>query len=96
MVLHGTSSVALLGISLALGMWGYMHYEGLGWRDAFLIAAMLLRGMGPVDTTLSDGGKIFAGLYALFAGLVVLAVAGLMLTPAVHRVMHRVHWDDSP
>jgi hypothetical protein len=52
--------------------------------------------MGPVDTDLSDNGKVFAGVYALDSGLVVIAVAGLMLTPAVHRVMHRVHWDDQP
>lgn len=96
MALHGGLSAALLVLSMAVGMWGFMHYEGLAWRDAFLNASMLLSGMGPVDTQLSEDGKVFAGLYALYSGLVVIAVAGLMLTPAVHRVMHRVHWDDEP
>ena len=96
MLLHGALSACLLTVSLGIGMWGYRHYEGLGWRDAFLNAAMLLSGMGPVDMQLSEGGKVFAGVFALYSGLVVLAIAGLLLTPAVHRVMHRVHWDDEP
>ena len=49
---------------------------------------------GPMKTDLSEGGKVFAGLYALYSGIVVIAVAGLLLAPAIHRVMHRVHWDD--
>lgn len=96
MVLHGGLSTVLLLMSLAAGMLGFMHYEHLPWRDAFLNASMLLSGMGPVDTSLSEDGKVFAGVYALYSGLVVIAVAGLLLTPAVHRVMHRVHWDDQP
>jgi hypothetical protein len=96
MALHGGLSTTLLVLSLLAGMWGFQHFEGLAWRDAFLNASMLLSGMGPVDTDLSDSGKVFAGMYALYSGLVVIAVAGLMLTPAVHRVMHRVHWDDEP
>ena len=96
MFLHGGLSVLLLVASLAGGMLGFMRFEHLGWRDAFLNASMLLSGMGPVDTSLSEDGKVFAGLYALYSGLVVIAVAGLLLTPAVHRVMHRVHWDDEP
>jgi hypothetical protein len=96
MLLHGSLSMVLLLSSLAGGMLGFMHFEHLGWRDAFLNASMLLSGMGPVDTALSDNGKVFAGLYALYSGLVVIAVAGLLLTPGVRRVMHRVHWDDEP
>jgi hypothetical protein len=96
MLLHGTLAFTLLAVSLALGIWGYVYYEHLGWRDAFLNAAMLLGGMGPVYTDLSENGKVFAGLYALFCGLVVIAITGLLLAPAVHRVMHRVHWDDRP
>ena len=96
MLLHGALSACLLTVSLGIGMWGYRHYEGLGWCDAFLNAAMLLSGMGPVDMQLSEAGKVFAGVFALYSGLVVLAIAGLLLTPAVHRVMHRVHWDDEP
>jgi hypothetical protein len=96
MLLHGALASTLLACSLALGIWGYVRYENLGWRDAFLNAAMLLGGMGPVRTDLSEDGKVFAGVYALYCGLVVIAITGLLLAPAVHRVMHRVHWDDRP
>jgi len=96
MLLHGMISTALLAVSLAAGMAGFMYYEHLPWRDAFLNASMLLSGMGPVDTDLSESGKVFAGLYALYSGLAVIAVAGLLLTPGVHSVMHRVHWDEQP
>jgi hypothetical protein len=76
------------------GFIGYRHFENLPWTDAFVNAAMILSGMGPMKTDLSPGGKVFAGLYALYSGILVIAVAGLLLAPAIHRVMHRVHWDD--
>ena len=91
---HAASAVALVLGSLILGMAGYSYYEHLAWRDAFLNAAMLLGGMGPVDAPRTDGGKVFAGLYALYAGLVFLVVAGLILAPFVHRLLHRFHWDN--
>ena len=75
-------------------MIGYRHFEHLSWTDAFVNAAMILSGMGPMKTDLSQGGKVFAGLYALYSGIVVIAVAGLLLAPGIHRVMHHVHWDD--
>ncbi|MFZ3088290.1 MAG: hypothetical protein WA123_09540, partial [Methylotenera sp.] len=68
-------------------------YEQLSWRSAFLNAAMLLGGMGPVDAPVTDGGKLFAGIYALYAGLVFLIVVGLVLAPVVHRIMHKFHWE---
>jgi hypothetical protein len=86
-------ALALLLLSLMLGMAGYEHFEQLPWRDAFLNAAMLLGGMGPVDAPRTNGGKVFAGLYALYAGLVFLVVAGLVIAPVVHRVMHKFHWE---
>lgn len=89
----GTAAVVILG-SLLLGMIGYASFEHLSWLDAFLNAAMLLGGMGPVDVPRTDAGKLFAGLYALYAGLVFLAVAGLLLAPFAHRLLHRFHWDD--
>lgn len=78
--------------SLALGMAGYEHYERLPWRDAFLNSAMLLGGMGPVNPPLTPGGKLFAGLYALYAGLVFIVIAALLGAPIFHRLLHKIHW----
>jgi hypothetical protein len=89
---HAGFAAAVVGFSLALGMWGYEHYEHLAWRDSFLNAAMLLGGMGPVNPPQTDAGKVFAGLYALYAGLVFIVTAGLLFTPVVHRLLHRFHW----
>ena len=61
----------VIGGSLAWGMWGYRYFEHLRWLDAFLNAAMLLGGMGPVENPQTEGGKLFAGIYALYAGMVV-------------------------
>lgn len=77
-------------------MFGYSHYEGLSVLDAFLNSAMLLGGMGPVNPPATAGGKLFAGLYALYAGLVFIATAALVLTPIAHRVLHKFHWDTTP
>ena len=74
-------------------MAGYSHFERLPWRDAFLNSAMLLGGMGPVETPATPGGKLFAGLYALYAGLVFLIVAGIVIAPVVHRMLHQFHWE---
>ena len=90
---HFVVALALLLGSLVLGMAGYEYFENLPWRDAFLNAAMLLGGMGPVDAPRTDGGKLFAGLYALYAGLVFLVAVGLVFTPIVHRLMHKFHWE---
>lgn len=91
---HAAVALALLLFSLLLGMAGYAYFESLPWRDAFLNAAMLMGGMGPVNAPQTDGGKLFAGLYALYAGLFLLIIAGIVLTPIVHRVMHRFHWEE--
>jgi len=91
---HGGVALALLAVSLAIGMWGYARFEGLAWRDAFLNASMLLGGMGPVDAPRTPDGKLFAGIYALYAGLVFLATAGIVAAPVVHRLMHRFHFEE--
>ena len=90
---HVGLAALVLTVSLAIGMVGYHVLEHLSWIDAFLNAAMLLGGMGPVNAPVSDGGKLFAGLYALYAGLVFIVTGGLMFTPVLHRLMHRFHWD---
>lgn len=83
--------VALLAVSLLIGMAGYHVFEDLPWLDAFVNAAMLLGGMGPVDPLKHEAGKLFAGLYALYAGLVFMISMALIVTPVVHRVLHKFH-----
>ena len=94
MVAHLVVSLAALAVSLLLGIAGYVGFEHLTWTDAFLNAAMLLGGMGPVNAPQTQGGKIFAGVYALFAGLVLLVAAGVVVTPLVHRLLHRFHFEE--
>ena len=91
---HFLGALIVLGVSLVFGIWGYMFFEKLAWRDAFLNAAMLLGGMGPVNAPQTNGGKLFAGVYALYAGLVFIITAALLFTPILHRVLHKFHWDD--
>jgi hypothetical protein len=82
---------ALIAASLAAGMAGYHFLEGLEWIDAFVNAAMILSGMGPLDPPKTWGGKLFAGCYALYSGLAVILAAGILFTPVVHRMLHRFH-----
>lgn len=97
MALHGCAALALIAGSLLVGMLGFHHFlENKSWTYSFLNAAMILSGMGPVEVQgLKDTGQIFAGFYALYSGLAVIAVTGIMLTPVAHRVMHKLHWDDN-
>ena len=89
---HGLVGLLLVAASLGIGIAGYEHFEGLPWRDAFLNSAMLLGGMGPVDGPKTDAGKVFAGVYALYCGLVVIISVSVVLAPVVHRAIHLFHW----
>jgi hypothetical protein len=89
----GIVALALITVSLGVGMVGYHSLEGLKWIDAFLNASMLLGGMGPIHEPVSFGGKLFAGLYALYCGLAVILVAGVILAPVAHRILHRFHME---
>lgn len=93
MLRHALAASGILAASLGAGMVGYRLLENLSWLDAFLNASMLLGGMGPVNAPVTAGGKLFAGLYALYAGLVFLVSVALVLTPIAHRILHRFHWD---
>jgi len=94
LLLHTLIALALIAFSIAMGMAGYHGFEHLPWLDAFLNASMLLGGMGPVNAPVTDAGKLFAGIFALYAGLVFIVTAALLFTPLLHRLMHRIHWED--
>lgn len=90
---HGAVAIAVLAFSLFLGMAGYHLFEKLSWLDGFLNASMLLGGMGPVDMPKTAAGKLFAGCYALYSGLVFITVAAIVGTPLFHHILHRFHAD---
>jgi hypothetical protein len=81
----------LIGLSLIGGMLGYRYVEGMAWIDAFANAAMILSGMGPMGTLETWGGKLFAGIYALYSGLAVIVAVSLLLAPILHRLLHQFH-----
>jgi hypothetical protein len=94
LVRHAVLGVAVIVGSLTVGMVGYHGFEKMTWVDAFVNAAMILSGMGPVATLQTDGGKIFAGCYALFSGISLIAILGIIFAPVVHRFLHKFHLED--
>jgi hypothetical protein len=85
---------ALITLSLMIGMAGYHWLGGLTWIDAFLDAAMILSGMGPLSPLHSSGAKLFAGFYAIYCGIALISTAGIMLAPLIHRYLHKFHLED--
>jgi len=90
---HWLAAAGVLLFSLGVGVAGYRATEGMPWIDALLNASMLLGGMGPVDQLHTEGGKLFASVYALYAGVVFLVVAGIVVVPVAHRILHRLHME---
>ena len=88
MLKHGGYVLEMVTASVALGMLGFHFLAAESWIDSFLNATMLLGGMGPVGEIRSDAGKIFAGLFALYAGLVFIAAFALLTAPGLHRLLH--------
>ena len=91
LVLSTMIGLCFVVLSLLVGMLGYHHFENLSWVDAFVNAAMILSGMGPLTPMQTNQGKIFAGLYALYSGLVLIMIAGIIFAPVVHRFLHKFH-----
>ncbi|HYA48908.1 MAG TPA: hypothetical protein VEG35_04330 [Burkholderiales bacterium] len=90
---HAAVALSAVLVSLGLGVLGYHFFERLPWLDALLNASMILGGMGPVNAIRTAGGKVFASCYALFSGGIFLAVAGIVLAPVAHRMLHRFHFE---
>jgi len=84
-------SFLLVGPALSIGIAGYHWIDKLDWVDSLLEASMILGGMGPVNPLRNDAAKIFASCYALFSGLILIGVMGIILTPITHRVLHKFH-----
>ena len=95
LVTGGMVGAAMVAVSLAIGIGGYMLTEGLSLLDAYLNAAMILSGMGPLHNPETTAGKLFAGTYAIYCGIAVLGIAAVVFAPVVHRLFHRFHIHDS-
>ena len=91
---HAALGLMVIAGSLGIGMIGYHTFEKLPWIDAFVNAAMILSGMGPVATLQTDGGKIFAGCYALFSGIAFISIMAIIFAPVIHRFLHKFHLED--
>ena len=85
---------SLIGTALLIGIVGYHCLGGFGWIDSLLEASMILGGMGPVNQLSTNSVKVFASFYALFSGLIFIAVMGVVLSPIVHRFLHKFHIDE--
>jgi len=85
----------IIAFSLGIGMLGYSYFENMNWIDAYENASMILSGMGPVSNMETDEGKIFAGSYALFSGIVFLVVIAIIMAPVFHRFFHKFLVKDS-
>lgn len=81
----------LLFVSLGVGMLGFNHYLNVSWTDSFLNASMILTGMGPIHECETDAGKIFAGIYALYSGIIFLSIVGIMLIPIFHKYIQKLN-----
>ena len=86
-----TQNLDAINLLLANGL-----FEGIPLIAEMLAnAAMILSGMGPLDKLDSTAGFVFEGVYALVCGLLFFAVAGLVLAPMLHRLLHRFHLEDT-
>jgi hypothetical protein len=84
-------ALLVMNASLFMGVAGYHYIEHLPWIDALLNASMILGGMGPVDAMKTGTGKLFASFYALYSGLMLIGLMGLLLAPVFHRILHAFH-----
>jgi len=84
----------LIAVTLFIGVSGYHWIAGFDWVDSILEASMILGGMGPVNPLATAGAKMFASGYALFSGLIFIAIMGIILAPAAHRMLHKFHIDE--
>ena len=91
---HAMISAGLLAASLLIGIFGYHWTEDLPWIDSLVNASMILGGMGPVNELHTVSGKLFASAYALFSGVIFLMIAGVLIAPAAHRLLHLVHIEE--
>ena len=87
-------ALCIVVLALGAGVLGYHYIAEFSWVDSLLNASMILSGMGPVGDFKNDTGKVFASIYALFSGLAFITIAGIIVTPVAHRLLHWFHLEE--
>jgi hypothetical protein len=93
MVRHAAVAGAIAFVALIFGTWGYHRFADFTLGDAFLNAAMMLSGNGPMGVVQTHSAKLFSALFALFSQMIFLVLIATILAPVIHRVLHRFQWD---
>lgn len=91
---HILLALFLIVLSLCMGMLGYRFLLNLSWIDAFLNASMILSGMGQISPIETTAGKLFAGFYAIYSGLLFIALIGIIASPIFHHFFHIFHFKE--
>ena len=91
---HLLSILALITISLLIGVCGFIYFEELSLSDAFLHSSIMLSGLGLIEKPITKSGHLFVGIYGLYAGLVFIASMSIIVSPVIHRIIHKLHWDE--
>ncbi len=87
-------ALIIMVICLSIGVLGYHYTANIPWLDSVHNASMILSGMGPVVEIHTVSGKWFSSGYALFSGVVFITNVGVILAPAIHRIIHRLHLEE--
>ena len=87
--------LVFIAVALFVGMWGYHAFEQMSWIDAFANASMILSGMGPLTPLVTNGGKLFAGFYALFSGLAFIVIIAVVFSPVIHVFFKKIHLESN-
>jgi len=87
------AALALLASTILIGTTVLHFLERFSWIDAFLNSVLIMTGLGLVNALTTAGGKLFTAIYALFSALAFYATIAIMLTPLLHRLLHRLHLD---
>jgi membrane protein YdbS with pleckstrin-like domain len=92
---HFIAAALILALSLFIGTWGYVYFAQMNWQAAFLNTSLLLSGIGLAQFPHSPEGQLFVSMYALYAGLIYLALTGILIAPILHRFLHHFHWTEN-
>lgn len=89
---HLLGILGLITISLLIGICGFIYFEGFTLSESFLHSSIMLSGLGLIEKPSTQNGHIFVGIYGLYSGLIFIASFGIMMSPVIHRIIHKFHW----